>query len=89
MKGYVRQRAKLEGSIARGYTIEEALGFCTEYMQDCELTRRRTWDDEEEARAKSEVVEGKGRYRLLTAELRERIHEFVLTNAEPLQLYRE
>ena len=42
LKGYVRQRAKPEGSMARGYTIEEALGFCTEYMQDCELTRRRT-----------------------------------------------
>ena len=36
MKGYVRQRAKPEGSMARGYTIEEALGFCIEYMQDCE-----------------------------------------------------
>lgn len=89
LKGYVRQRAKPEGSMARGYTIEEALGFCTEYMQDCELTRRRTWDDEEEVGAKSEVVEGTGRYRLLTSELRARIHEFVLTNAEPLQSYRE
>jgi hypothetical protein len=89
LKGYVRQRAKPEGSMARGYTIEEALGFCTEYMQDCELTRRRTWDDEEEVGAKSEVVEDIGRYRLLTSELRARIHEFVLTNVEPLQSYRE
>ena len=50
---------------------------------------RKTWDDEEEVGATSEVVEGTGRYRLLTSELKARIHEFVLTNAEPLQAYRE
>jgi hypothetical protein len=75
--------------MARGYIIEETLGFCTEYMQDCELTRRRIWDDQEELGAKSEVVEGTGRYRLLTSDLRAWIHEFVLTNTEPLQSYRE
>ena len=89
LKGYVRQRAQPEGSMARGYMIDEALGFCTEYMQDCELTRRRIWDDNEEPAAKSEVVEGGERYRRLTSELRAWIHEFVLTNAEPLQPYRE
>ena len=89
LKGYVRQRAQPEGSMARGYIIDEALGFCTEYMQDCELTCRRIWDDQEEPAAKSKVVEGIGRYRLLTSELRAWIHEFVLMNAEPLQPYKE
>ena len=45
LKGYVRQRAQPEGSMERGYIIEEALGFCTKYMQECELTRRRIWDN--------------------------------------------
>ena len=58
LKGYVRQRAQPKASMARGYIIDEALGFCIEYMQDCELTRRRTWDD---------VVEGRERYRRLTS----------------------
>ena len=58
-------------------------------MQACELACKRTWDDEEELGAKSEVVEDTCRYRLLTSELRARIHEFVLTNAEPLQSYKE
>jgi hypothetical protein len=36
-----------------------------------------------------EIVEGKGRQQTLTVELRERIHEFVLNNANLLQSYRE
>jgi hypothetical protein len=29
LKGYVRNMAQLEGNIANGYSIEEAIGFCT------------------------------------------------------------
>ncbi len=29
LKGYVRNKARPEGSMAKGYAIEEALGFCT------------------------------------------------------------
>ena len=75
--------------MARGYIIDEALGFCTEYMQECELKRRRIWDNHEEPTAKSKVVEGGERYRRLTSELRAWIHKFVLTNAEPLHAFRE
>jgi hypothetical protein len=32
-KGYVRQQAQPKGSMAQGYIMDEALGFCTEYMQ--------------------------------------------------------
>jgi hypothetical protein len=45
LKSYVRQRAQPEGSMARGYLMDEALGFCTEYIRDCELTHKRIWDD--------------------------------------------
>jgi hypothetical protein len=38
MKGYVRQRAHPEGSMAQGYIMDEALGFCTEYMQRCTMS---------------------------------------------------
>jgi len=28
----VRKKTRLESSMAKGYTIEEALGFCTEHL---------------------------------------------------------
>jgi hypothetical protein len=75
--------------MVQGYIIDEALGFCTKYMQGCLLTQWRVWDNTEDPAMNGEVLEGNGRHRALTAELRERIHEFVINNAEPLQLYRE
>jgi hypothetical protein len=89
LKGYVRQRAQPEGSMARGYIMDEALGFCTEYMQNCDVTARRVWDDTEEPSMNSELLEGKGRRRVLTGELQHWIHEFVINNADILQDYRE
>ena len=84
LKGYVRQRAQ-----SVGYIINQALGFCMEYMQKCPLTARHVWDDEEDPRMNDEFLEGKGRWRILTVELEQWIHDFVLNNAEILQDYRE
>jgi hypothetical protein len=38
LKGFVRSRARLEGSMEKGYALEEALGFCIEYLQDFRTT---------------------------------------------------
>ena len=89
LKGYVRLRSNLEGSMAQGYIMDEAMRFCTGYMQHCCESKRRVWDDKEEPTLISEVIEGNGRHRLLPNELRFLIHEFVLNNAEPLQVYKE
>jgi hypothetical protein len=75
--------------MAQGYIMDEAVGFCTEYMQHCCESERRVWDDIEKPAMNSEVMKGNGRHRLLPYELRFWIHEFVLNNAEPLQVYRE
>ncbi|GKD65089.1 hypothetical protein Tco_1307197 [Tanacetum coccineum] len=36
LKNYVRNKAKLEGSIAEGYVAEEALTFCSRYLKGVE-----------------------------------------------------
>jgi hypothetical protein len=36
--GYVQNKTKLEGDMAKGYPLEEALGFCTIYLQDFTTT---------------------------------------------------
>ena len=80
LKGYVRNLAKLEGNIAQGYQIDEALGFVTEYMRDYNLTTRRAWDSEEEPTMVDEVLEGKGKRKLLSNDVRRAMHEFVVDN---------
>ena len=75
--------------MAQGYITEEALGFCTEYMQDCSMSERRVWDDIEDPKMNDEVLEGRGRLRKLPLQLRDWVHVFVLNNAAPLEAYRE
>jgi hypothetical protein len=64
--------------------MDEALGFCTKYMQGCPLIQRRVWDNKEGPTMNDEIVAGKGQQRALTTELREQTLEFVLNNAKSL-----
>jgi hypothetical protein len=89
LKAFVRNLAKPEGSIAQGYEMEEALGFITEYMAHYQPTTRRVWDDKEDPTMTDEVLEGKGKPRMLSDQLRGWLHAFVCDNAAPLEPYRE
>ena len=37
LKKYVHNRARLEGSIAKGYGTEEAIEFCVDFIPDLDL----------------------------------------------------
>jgi hypothetical protein len=60
LKDYVRTYARLEASMAEGYTMTETLGYSTEYLQRFTATRKRVWDDKEDARMNDEIVQGGG-----------------------------
>ena len=88
LKGYVRNLAKPEGSIAQGYQIDQALGYITEYMTEYNITRRRIWDSEEEPTMVDEILEGKGKRKVLSDVFRSSMHDFVLDNASHIEPYR-
>jgi hypothetical protein len=69
LKGYVRNKARLEGSMVEGYTIEEALKFRIEYLQDFIVTKQRVWDEKEDHCMVDEVVEGNDHLQKLNADL--------------------
>jgi hypothetical protein len=60
LKGFVWNKARLEGSMVEGYALKEALGFCTQYIHDFTTTRRQVWDNKEEPHMNDEVLEGNG-----------------------------
>ena len=70
LKGYVRLRSNHEGSMIQGNIIDEAMKFCTEYMQHCFASERHVWDDKEESVMDNKVIGRNGRHRLLPNELR-------------------
>jgi hypothetical protein len=62
LKGFIRNMTHSnQGSMAIGYSIEEALGFCIEYIQGVNNTKRKVWDDKEKPTMHDEVFEGNGR----------------------------
>ena len=78
LKSFVRNKAQPEASMAKGYGAEEALGFCTEYLNLQQYTKRHIWEAEEEESMRASVVEGRGRvFNMSEAEL-VRAHTYVI-----------
>lgn len=88
LKGYVRNHAKPEGCMAKGYEVGEACGFASEYLGDRQTSIKRVWDSEEDPIMNDIVLEGKGKERVLEEDLLEYIHAFVLDNADVIEPYR-
>jgi hypothetical protein len=86
---YVRDKSKPEASMATGYTIDESLGFCTEYFALYPHTRRRVWDWEEEQKNEGEVTLGKATLVRLTEHEVNQVHEYIITHSVvTAELYR-
>ena len=78
LKSFVRNKAQPEASMAKGYVAEEALGFCTEYLNLHQYTKRHIWEAKEEESLKASVVEGGGRvFNISEAEL-DRVHTYII-----------
>ena len=81
-------RAQLGGCMTKGYVIVEALGFCTEYMQEYTITTRRVSDDKENLSMYDEILEGGERMCRLPPDIQEWIYMFMVNNAAPLEEWR-
>jgi hypothetical protein len=85
LKRYVRNMARPEASMVEGYLKDECLGFVTEYLQRFDVVYRRVWDAEEEYGDVEEVLEGARKPYLMTTELRDVVHQYVLHNISVMQ----
>jgi hypothetical protein len=85
LKGYVRNMARPEASMAEGYVKEECIGFVTEYLQRFDVVHRRVWDANEEYGDVEEALEGAGKPYEMTATLRDIAHQYVLQNVAIMQ----
>jgi len=56
-------------------------------MAEYKITSRRVWDDMEEPTMVDEILEGKGKLKLLTKQDRKNMHDFVLDNAAHVEPY--
>jgi hypothetical protein len=85
LKGYVWNMPWPEAYMAEGYLKDECVGFVMEYLQRFDVVHRWVWDAEEEYGDAEEVVEGAGKPYMLSPELRDLTHQYVLTNISGMQ----
>lgn len=78
LKSFVRNKAQPEASMANGYVAEEALGFCTEYLNLERYTERHVWESEEDESGRASVVEGCGRVHNISEAELDRVHNYVI-----------
>lgn len=95
LKGYVRNKARPEGSIAEAYIVNECLSFCSMYLEGIETKfnrAERNYDGEAEDDG-FDVFSQKVRpfgaftYDFLSEKEREMTHWYVLTNCEKVEPY--
>ena len=90
LKDYVRTFAHPEGSIAKGYQMDDTLRFCTEYMRQYRGTVHQVWDPQEEAIIADEILcSNSQRKRKMSNQFREYAHAFVLDNVACLDEWRK
>ena len=80
LKGYVRQKAEPEGSMARGYIHYEALFFCSESI--CQFHHRApsTWEEGQNMLDTGVQLLGASKYEKLQGARYTQIHEHVAQN---------
>ena len=74
--------------MSKGYSMQEAMGFCTKYMKDLKNVNRCVWGDDEDERVAGEVLEGNGRLFKISHEERSVIHAYVLQNTSSFDKWR-
>ena len=72
----------------QGYQVEQALGFITEYMSEYNVTTREFGTTREPSMV-DELLEGKGKPKILSEELRSAMHAFVLDNSVHIEPFRQ
>ena len=85
LKNHVRNMAHPEASMAEGYLKDECIGFITKYIQKFKATEWRVWDEDKEYGDAEEVLQGAGRPYVMSTELRDVAHQYVLSNVEVMQ----
>ncbi|RYA67492.1 hypothetical protein DD598_28100 [Enterobacter cloacae complex sp. 2DZ2F16B1] len=89
LKGFFRQKAGPEGSMAEGWLVQEFLVLTIEFLSVSDPEMPRLWSDEEDARLVGEEPQGQGVPKKMNLDMREKIMKFCILNSAPMQKWLE
>lgn len=85
LKGFVRQRARPEGSMAEGWLAQESFVYISDFLTSIDPSMAPILDNAEDERLVGEVAQGKGTIRRMDHTLRVKINQFCLLNCNEMQ----
>ena len=85
LKGFVRQRACPEGSMAMGWLIQESLFYITEYLSTSNLELPRLWRQDENDQITGEEPQGQRRQRRIDPIMQDKVSTFCILNSHAME----
>lgn len=85
LKGFVRQRARPEGSMAEGWLVQESFVYMSEYLCRIDPSMPRLWSMEVDERLISHVPQGKGKPGRMDQNMLQKINSFCIRNAHIME----
>ena len=89
LKGFVKQNARPEVSMAAGLFIQESLVHIFEFLVQVDRSLPRMWRDEEDIRVTSIVPQGKGWRKVMDSEMINNFKHFCWLNSDVIKKWVE
>ncbi|KAG8363694.1 hypothetical protein BUALT_Bualt19G0049100 [Buddleja alternifolia] len=88
LKKYMRNKAHPEGSIAKGYILEECMIFCSRYLNNVETNANKHPHNHDEDNSNGRLI-GNGKEFHLDHVTWVQAHRYVLQNSDVVKIYRD
>ena len=85
LKGFVRQRARPEGSMAEGWMVQESCVFVLEYLSCSQNNVLELWSTKDDDRVVRDVPQGNGIIKRFNEEVRTKVSNYFMMNSDSMQ----
>ncbi|MCO5586268.1 hypothetical protein L7F22_040207 [Adiantum nelumboides] len=89
LKGFVRQRARPKGSMAKGWMVQESCVFISEYLTRSQNNIIELWNIKDDERVVSEVPQGNGVVKRFSEAERTKVSDYCMMNTDIMQRWYE
>jgi len=90
LKGFVRQKARPEGSMSEGWLVQESCVFISEYLaHNKDKNMPHLWSTKDDDRVMGEVPQGNGLLKVFDEAMRTKVTNYCMMNSEEMQKWYE
>lgn len=85
LKGFVRQKARPEGSMAEGWLVQESCVWISEYLGRVDQDLPLMWSNKDDDRLVGDVPQGQGTQFRMSESFREKVMTYCIANSNEME----